>query len=238
MQSLRDIIAPADLSFSSSLVSFWWTAAFLLLLRKAFSVFPVNLTTSLAENGRRNILKTSISISLNLLLHFWIPLSRLPRTSVLHFWTVPPGPFLEPHPQNKVPILALFLTHRFWHWESRDTLWFPVGSFYLPLSTFETSIPAHVLLVREHHWHSRRFLYFGPIYSSYSPVLTLLLVFLAWSSRRHLLISGSTVRINILYLPAPRKGQDEYGNWKENRMRKRAVNEIKFYAFNEDIRRR
>lgn len=62
---------------------------------KAFSVFPVNSTSS-AENGRRNILKTSTNISLIFLLYFWIPLSRLPRTSVLHFRTVPPGPFLRP----------------------------------------------------------------------------------------------------------------------------------------------
>ena len=52
MQRLRDIIALADLPFSLSLVSFWRTAALLLLLRKAFSTFPANLTTmSLAENG-------------------------------------------------------------------------------------------------------------------------------------------------------------------------------------------
>ena len=68
---------------------------FLLLLRKAFSTFPVNSTTSLLGNGRENILETSTSISLNFLLHCCIPLSRLPRTSIFHFWTVPPGPFSE-----------------------------------------------------------------------------------------------------------------------------------------------
>ena len=73
----------------------------LLLLRKAFSAFPVNLTTSLAGNGRGNILKTSTSISLNLLFHFWIPLSRLPCTSILHFWNVPRVLFLEPSPKTK-----------------------------------------------------------------------------------------------------------------------------------------
>ncbi len=113
MERLRYIITLADLLFLLSLVSFWWTAALLLLLYKAFSVFPVNSTSS-AENGRRNISKTSTNISLNFLLHFWIPLSRLPRTSVLHFRTVPPGPFLAPS-----------LTLRFWHWESRDTPEFP-----------------------------------------------------------------------------------------------------------------
>ena len=101
MQRLRNIIALADLLFSLSLVSFWWTAVLLLLLRKAFSTFPVKSITLLVGNGRGNILKTSTSISLNFLLHFWITLSRLPRTSVLHFWTVPRVPFLEPSPKTK-----------------------------------------------------------------------------------------------------------------------------------------
>ena len=125
MQRLRDIIALVDLPFSLSLVSFWWTAALLLLLRKAISAFPVHSTTSLAENGQGNILKTSTSISLNFLLHFWVPLSRLPRTSALNFWTVPRVPFLKPFSPQKVPILVPFLALWFWHWESRDISGFP-----------------------------------------------------------------------------------------------------------------
>ena len=56
MQRLRDLIALVDLSFSLSLVSFWRTAAFLLLLRKAFFAFSVDSTTSLSwEQAREHI---------------------------------------------------------------------------------------------------------------------------------------------------------------------------------------
>ena len=64
--------------------------------------------------------------------HFCTPFSDRPSRSF--FGT----------PQNKVPILAPFLTLRFWHWESRDTLWLPVGFFYLALSPFETSIQIYM----------------------------------------------------------------------------------------------
>ena len=76
--------------------------------------------------------KTSTNTSLNFLLRFWITLSRLSRTSVLHFWTVPQGPFLEPPPKQSSNFGPL-PTLRFWHCESKETPGFPgfiSGSLY------------------------------------------------------------------------------------------------------------
>ena len=88
-------------TFSLSLVSFWRTATFLLLLRKAFPAFSVNSTTSLIGNRRGNILKTSTrSISelpTPLLDHFF--------SSSSHFCTPfldrPSSSILEPSPKTK-----------------------------------------------------------------------------------------------------------------------------------------
>ena len=44
----------------------------------------------LGSEGLGDSLKMSISIYLNFLLHFRIPLSHLPHSSVLQFWNTPP----------------------------------------------------------------------------------------------------------------------------------------------------
>ena len=108
MQYPHDTIVPVDQLFSQNLISFWWTFEFLLLLRKAYFMFP-NManwnskkwkwsyeTLFIQDWGKKWLSELCLGLFcwfLEPLLPVLGPLFPFLDPTPLHFWT--PSPFIS-----------------------------------------------------------------------------------------------------------------------------------------------